>query len=266
VDKVSKREAGQYVGSVLAPSGKAVKTIKDEISELSTFWRWCVGRGIAEVNPFFGMAETIRPPKRGKSDEGRREWTDEELKTLLQGIKDHRGIDDPLFPLTVIAAYSGMRGGEIAFLETKDVHLDAAVPYFHIREGKSKAAVRDVPIHSAIIPLIRRLKSGSKDGRLISGLQPAGRDAKLFHLQGKRFTTLKKKLGFTDNRLVFHCLRKSFIGHMERAGVQLNVMQQIVGHDKGSLALGTYSGGLELETLKETVEKVDYGDEVARLL
>ncbi len=45
----------------------------------------------------------------------------------------------------------------------------------------------------------------------------------------------------------------------ENAGVPLNVAAQLLGHSKGNLSFGLYSGGLGLDVLAEAVGKVSYG-------
>ena len=96
--------------------------------------------------------------------------------------------------------------------------------YIHIPEGKTETSVRDVPIHSIIKPLIQQLVSSSHDGYLVSGLKRGGEDNKRGHPFSKRFNNVtKKKLGFIDTRINFHCFRKNFAGAMERAGVPENI-------------------------------------------
>src|SRR5262249_20493907 len=81
IEDVTRRKAGDYIGQRLIPSGLARKTIKRQVSSLSSLWRWLKSRGLAQDNPWrdheLGAAKRTR---------GRRGFTDEQLKLLLAGI------------------------------------------------------------------------------------------------------------------------------------------------------------------------------------
>jgi integrase len=162
----------------LTQAGLAPKTINDILSNLSAFWVWLEGRGFVDENPWRGMSRTVKTPTRGVAL-ARRAWTNAELLRLLQGVPP----DDPLFAAVALAIYTGMRREEIAQLRVGDVDSDALI----VREGKSPSAIRRVPVHPAIAPLIDQLRVHSWDGHLIPGLLPGGADAKRGHYLGKRF-------------------------------------------------------------------------------
>lgn len=252
VSTVSKKLAGRYVGDVLLKKGHAPKTVKDTLSNLSAFWRWLEGRGLVEFNVWRGMSSTVRGSSRGTQPK-RRPWNDEELLALLQGIPT----SDPLFPLVAIAAYTGMRREEVARLRVEDVTEDDALC---VREGKTAAALRRVPIHAALKPLIGRLKETSKDGYLIPGLLTGGFDKKRGHYLGKRFGEIKTALGFTDVTLKFHTLRNAFMQRCEEGEVAESTTKLIVGHSRqANITYGIYSPGVKFEALRKAVAKVTFG-------
>ena len=49
---------------------------------------------------------------------------------------------------------------------------------------------------------------------------------------------------------------------MENFGVPENHINQLLGHDDGSIALDVYSGGLAIEPLRKSMKKLSYGDVV----
>jgi hypothetical protein len=53
---------------------------------------------------------------------------------------------------------------------------------------------------------------------------------------------------------------------MERADVQENLAQQIVGHKKQSLTYGLYSDGVKVEKMMDAVSKVSHGQKVDELV
>jgi intergrase/recombinase len=58
--------------------------------------------------------------------------------------------------------------------------------------------------------------------------------------------------------LVFHSFRKTLITLLEQAGVPENFSCDIVGHEKGTIGYGHYSGGASLDNKKGAIEKVRY--------
>lgn len=266
ITKITRKEAGRYLTESLMQQKKSIKTTKDTLSDLSAFFNWAVDRGFIDINPFTGLSKTVRATTRGTKDKQgakRRVFTSDELKALLSTIRDKRKSDDPLWALTVIGLYTGMRGNEIAEIEVKDVHDG----YIHIPEGKTDSSVRDVPIHPVIQPLVDSLKEQGKDGYLISGLKRGGEDNKRYHMIGKRFSTLlRNQVKITDKNVVFHSLRKNFSSALENAGVPVTTAEQIVGHRKQSMTYGLYSQGVDMKVLTEAVQKVSYGDAVDGLI
>lgn len=264
ISEVTKKTAGAYTTKVIAPSKAAPRTKKDKLSELSTFFNWCQERGMMEVNPFKGLSKTIKASTKGTSNK-RRAFTNNELVKLLSAIKSNRGVRDPLWPLTVLALYTGMRSNEICELETSSVHDN----FIEIDNSKSEAGVRNVPIHPDIREFTRQLKAKSKDGYLISNLKRGGVDNKRNHVISKRFTTILRATNgadIQDKNVVFHCLRKNMSTALEAAGVPESTAQQIVGHEKTSMTYGLYSDGVPMDVLELEMSKVRYSDEISSLI
>lgn len=255
--QVTRRVAGNYVAEVilkrtLGDAGQALATItmKKEVSDLRAFFDWLVVRGVVETNPFDRMASTIKSSTRGKAS-ARRPWTAGELSTVLRGTP----ADDPLWSLTVIGAYTGMRREEVAELQTSAI--DGSV--LKVEEGKTAAAVRRVPIHPVIAPLLRRLAKTSGDGYLISGLLRGGPDNKRAWYLGKRFGRVIRQLGIVDPALDFHALRGTVITQLEGAGVPVSTIQLIVGHKRQGMTLGVYSAGVPDRVKRKALAHVSYG-------
>ena len=68
-------------------------------------------------------------------------------KEDVAALFDHA--DDPNVQIVLMLIYTGVRPGELIALEKKDVHIEDR--WFHIDHGKTVNAVRDVPIHPAIL-------------------------------------------------------------------------------------------------------------------
>src|SRR5436190_9116072 len=144
------------------------------VSSLSSLWRWLTARGVANDNPWRGQ-EVGRKSKRGETQEGG-QWSDAALQRLLSGAYTPR-YSTTLLDLVRLALVTGARLDELCELETRDVHQREDGWWITIREGKTAAAVREVPIHQSAAHVLQARRK-SEDGFVFSGLIPGGHDKK----------------------------------------------------------------------------------------
>ena len=252
VTDIDRQATGSYLTEVLQPSGRSPKTQKIVVGILSAFMNWAIRRGVYEkANPWAGLGEDIKGSRRGGARTERRAWTPEEIGKL-----DLMDRDDPMYPLAMIALYSGMRLNEIAHLRKADVDTDAGM--FIVTEGKTDSSVRQVPIHPAISDLVAHWKDESNDEWLIEGLTEGGFDKRRGVAVGKRIGRWVRKNVSSDPGVVFHSLRNTFMHAAERAGVPESTVQLIVGHARPSLTYGLYSNNPGFDLLVAAMEKINY--------
>jgi integrase len=252
VTAITRKVASRYLREKLLTRHVSVQTTKGTLSHLRTLWAWMLDGDLVESNPWNDLGkQDLKVSRRGK-ERSRRAWTDDELLALMKAIPK----DDPLFPLVGIAAYTGARREEICLLRKSDV---TAAHMLKIREGKSQSAVRTVPIHAALRPLIARLVKTSTDDYLINGLLTGGMDNKRGHYLGKRFGYFIRQNGFTDTKLKFHTFRNTVAQRMEAAGVVLETAKQIIGHERDDLTYGGYSEGVGEKELTKAVQQITLG-------
>ena len=53
---------------------------------------------------------------------------------------------------------------------------------------------------------------------------------------------------------------------MENLGIPRNHISQLMGHEDGNMALDVYSGGLAIEPLRDSINKLTYGEEIEVLM
>lgn len=255
--KVTKARASTYVDEVVMPRKRAQQTKRSAINEVRQFFDWMELRDVVALNPFGKLGKMLKESTRGKQ-QARRPWTNAELLQVLLKVPQ----DDPMWPLAALGAYTGARREDLCGLRVDSVAGDV----LQIREGKTAAAVRHVPVHPVIRPLVRRLVETSSDGYLLPGLLTGGNDDKRGHLIGKRFLYVKRRAGVVDKRVVFHSFRNSVLTQMEAAGVALSLRQQIVGHERAGVTEGIYTGRADDSRLAAAIEHVTYGAEVDALV
>lgn len=258
IRKVSRQQAGQYVTGFLHHRDLTVRSMRIVLANISAFFGWAEVRGMVDENPFRRMSGLLSVSSRGTSDDRRRPFTHAELLTLVQSVEPTTTI----FTMIVLGMYTGCRLNELAEILVSDVHDD----HIYIRESKSQAGVRQVPIHPIITPLTTQLTEVRTDDYLVSGLFRSGDDSRRGKAFSQQFSYHKRVKLHMPSVLAFHSLRGSFVTSLESASVPQNVMELLVGHSRSALVYGTYSAGLPLEQLAEAVSKVSYGNAVDTLV
>ena len=153
-----------------------------------------------------------------------------------------------------LSVYSGARRSEILGLHKSDFHYcsDSNRYFFHIKQGKTKAAIRVVPIHQKLI----------KDGVLdwVKSCQ----DELLFNVSPNKVTGLfntlfEERVNYLGERIVLHSLRHTFITKARAAGVSNVLVQQVVGHEKsGAGQTDRYTHTFHLKDVLPVVDNVSY--------
>jgi integrase len=263
VEDVTRRKAGEFVSHLLAPeSGLSPKTAKRYVSSLSSLWGWAEARGYgAQDNPWLRQG-IAKKSKRGVAAP-RKQWTDAALVKLLSGQYTAQ-YTATLHDLIRLALVTGARIDELCALETRDAHHREGGWWITIREGKTQAAVREVPIHESAAHVIERRRK-SADGFLFEGLVSGGPDKKRSWNASKAFGHYTNKLELGEQRQVFHALRNTFTEAMEAAEVPESTTKLLIGHKRASLTYGHYSKG-ERVKLRKAIEKLKYAPEVMRLI
>jgi len=226
VGSVTRYEAGLYAEQ-LSRTCNTGQTATSLITALSSYWRWMARRGVASENPWKdqGLESRTSP-----NDAEKRAYTDDEVAALLSG-----DTYETLHDMMRIAALSGMRINEIGRLTV----ADCADGVFNIRVAKTKAGIRGVPIHSALLPIVtRRCKGKAGDAYLIDELSArkdhtGDRAAKA----SERFTAYRRKVGIDERKegqgqsnIDFHSFRRWFVTKAERASQPPHIISAVVGH------------------------------------
>jgi integrase len=264
IEATDRKKAGRYIGEAMVAIGRHTKTANKDISALSSYWRWLMKRGIVEANPWAGQSISKKSaPKLTK-----RPYTDQEVKTLLDGAKDATLLD-----VIMIAALSGMRLSEIISLKSADI-VDQT---FNIREAKTDAGVRLTPIHSDLVNLIATRSADKKPTEFLFD-EISGSDRTIVAMAmiiTKRFITLRRGLGLEEKRddqrqsnIDFHSFRRWFITKARDAllggatGYDNYTIAEVVGHDTEgkelglAMTMGRYAGRQSMDAKRFCVEAV----------
>lgn len=195
-------------------------TLNRVISAVSTVLNHCETMGVINFTP---------PKfKRRKEGEHRLTWfTKEEVEQMYHAALDPFARDD-VAAITVVAAYTGMRQGELLKLRTQDIDLGTGQVYIGGRSGfetKGKN-FRAVPIHERIRPIFHQRCEYAKRSDLVFGDDwPSGKDQLIRSFKKVRNYAIKK-----DDSWTFHSLRHSFATWCAEAGVPMRTLMGLMGH------------------------------------
>ena len=218
--------------------------------QLQQFLDWCVRSGHLEVNPWDGLAVKERPEVRSH-----RVLTDPQVTLLLNAN------DRVLHSALLFCLLTGMRSGEACGLLAEDVSIKGNLGRFvqvrpnHLRQLKSKAAERVVPLHPVLEQLLDQQLPTS--GRLFPSLTVDRVVKRYAYLR-----SVHRELHGT----VFHSTRKWFITQCERTGVPEHFTASLVGHQsarsENKLTYGLYSAGISDTQKREIIDQIRLPQEV----
>jgi integrase len=278
IEAIDARTAGKFVTDKFIVPQTPPATANKSITGLSSYWKWMVLRGhrvLGLPNPWEKQSVSAKGAKwqARQRETAKRPFTSHEAKTLWNGVNGQ-----PLEDFNKIAALTGMRRDEIANLQARHIinggKKDGGA-VIHVPGTKTAAALRIVPVHSSLSPVIEaRMKGkGSSDylfDELPQQTNPArGRGAPI----SQAFTRERRRLGVDDtpegsrqSRVDLHSWRRWFIRQaveaLERGakGYTAWTIADVVGHDKEDgplpMTMGRYPGSAPVKALRACVEAV----------
>ncbi|WP_192877763.1 tyrosine-type recombinase/integrase [Paracoccus sp. SY] len=270
LDRIDRRQAGKYVAEEIDHLHPVTQT--KHLTALRQYWIYLAKRGHIDLPsgedrnsgwPWNGQQIEKRGKRveRGSKMEEERPFTDDEVRKLLYAPWPMKKPDweSQIRDATTISLLTGMRLAEVLTLWVGDVDRD----WFDIKEGKTEAAARRVPIHPDLKAIVKRRTEG-KAGTdwLFHELRPERDAGDTF---GKRFKRFREAVGVDDRRngvrrslVNFHSARRWFTTKARHAGHSKETIAQIVGHkaDKSDVTFGVYAREASGEQLKACVEDV----------
>ena len=227
----------------LREQGRSIQTSNHYLRAIKQFSRWLLReRRIGEDPLAFISMMNVATDRR----HDRRPLTQEESSQLLVATRRGRAIckiaADDRAMLYTIAAYTGLRAGELASLTTDSFRLDDSPPTGTVRAAYSKRRREDVlPLRAGLVEVVRPWIADREPG---SVLWP-GTWAR-YHFAGKMLQRDLKAAGIpyidADGRFAdFHALRHTFITNMVKGGVHPKMAQSLARHSTIELTMKVYT-------------------------
>ena len=276
LQNITRRMALRFRDQHLKPR-LAVKSVNRYLSSYRTHWNWLIERdqqGIA-ANPWSRTtAKRVRLAAGAERDEGKRPFSDDEVRSLLAadpGTVGMRGIAEILPDLMRLAALTGARIDAICNLQVRDCQKGI----FRFQPQKHETGPREVPIHSSLRAIVARRTKGKRPEDFLIHELPAQHHPAIPRSSpaSKSFTRLRRKYSIDErpngkhqSNVDFHSWRRWFIRKAVEAleagakGFTAWTIADVVGHDPEEqplpMTMGRYPGRAGLEARRACVEAV----------
>ena len=212
-----------------ARQNMAAKTCNDYLGLASAFFNWMERNERIAANPLRRVAKT---ETKGKECRKRRALSLEEIGSLVAN-SGKRGL------AYFLAAFTGLRRGEIKQLMCADVHLDVSRPFIEVRASTTKNK------KTALIPLVPALADALRAH--LATRAPAF--PRVFRNGVPTAKTLRRDLkacgiAYSDElgRIVdFHALRHTFGSMLACAGIAPRIAMELMRHSDMRLTQTTYT-------------------------
>jgi integrase len=187
----------------------------------------------------------------------------------LMAVADH---SEEYRDLILFAGTCGLRWGEIAALQVRDVKLDSK-PFVHVQRafkevggqlsgGTTKSGEnRKVPVPGMIAPMLRQRIQGREPNALVF-TSPNGGALRNSNFTKRYYAPAIKAAAIASGdpdcfpRPTFHDLRHTAVSLAISQGANVKVVQRIAGHADAKMTLNTYAG-LYDDDLHDSAERID---------
>ena len=207
-----------HLQHIVDMSGKNKPTLRNLRNLLSLMWKYAVMHEIItpdkrELIKYLDLRAAKNPNART-----RKPFTKTDIQ-ILWNVKD----TDHYISVVLILIYTGLRIGELLNLKKEDIHLDER--WFYVKEAKTTAGIREVPIAEKIVPFFKYWLSRNCNYLICS---PNNKHLQYRNYYDLYWTAVLEKYFVTD--YTPHCTRHTCISLLTEAEVDERIIQQIVGH------------------------------------
>ena len=235
----------------LAKKGNVPRTIDGKVGVIKAIYNFAKKQGYTrEANP---AENRDLLTKKQKQKGGYAIFEKEELDLLFRSefFKEQQIKDPDYAHAVILCLFTGCRIGEITNLKKDQFKTsNKGTPYITIRDSKTLAGIREVPLHPYISNYMTAF-IGKKTDKVFKYVEKEGKGSG--NAVGKKFARNLESAGITREKLVFHSLRKFVNNELIRNKVSLECRCQFIGHELDNVNIAVYTNAITIEDLAATV-------------
>lgn len=149
--------------------------------------------------------------------------------------------------ILLILIYSGLRINELLMRPRDDCNLEEG--WIHISKAKNKSSIRYVPIHSKIMPLIRKFFIQESEWLVCT---PSGGRVWYDNYSKRRLPEINRRLGSNHKP---HDTRHTFATLGHRYGLNDLTLKKIMGHTPDGITQKVYTH-ISIDEMRQEIEKI----------
>jgi integrase len=224
-------------------SNKPLPQVKKILTQLNACLDWAIESGLAESNPFYGMAAKVKLPK-ATSDDDINPYTASERDSIIEAFKLNKHYSK-YSALVEFIFNVGCRPSEALSLQWKDyskgqIIFDSAFVLGKNQVGLKTQAKRTINLNKKVIALLDELKPESCDEQALIFPSPEGHNIDWHNFSNRAWKSVISKLPKIEYRNPYQ-MRHTFITLAIKAGVSLTDIAKSCGNSP-KMILDKYAG------------------------
>lgn len=233
----------RYREMLATDKGNSARTIDKKVGTLKALFNFALEQRYAAHNP---AAVKNLLSKRQKNSDGFAIFEAIEIERIFKSevFTDEREKDPDFYWCTLLALLSGMRHDEATQLLREQIQqTESGIYYVSIREGKTNAAQRHVPLPQSFM-----------DHGFLEFINTKEPQEQIFkytkgNALGKKFSRTIAACKVNREKLVFHSLRKFLNNALSHNKMPIEARCQFVGHEFDNVNVSTYSNKFNVDEL-----------------
>ena len=183
-------------------------------------------------------------------------WMPHEIKQFLSA-----NVDNPFYPLFVVALNTGMRRGELAGLcwdkvnvAERRIEISRIKDRYGLRDTTKTRMIRYIPFNASAWEILEKLSLNKKHPRFVF-THENGQPIDANHLSDRHFKKAIERAGVPKIR--FHDLRATYASNFVMAGGDVFALSKLLGHTSVEMTASKYAA-LHPSFMRNVAETVQF--------
>lgn len=266
LDSISRKDVVSFRDHLLKQGNSAV-TANSKVGILRMFFRGGQDYELISNNPAADIHYKVIHERKSRVA-----FTADDLNLIFHCdlyVRKYRPVSggkEAAYWLPLLALFTGARVEELAQLLVSDIqeidglghiiNISDEAAHAHLKNNSSR---RRVPVHGVLVAcgFLDYVARQAKAGMLFPDLKPNHRGKYGGYFSYFFSTYLRKKIGITDERKVFHSFRHTFKDICRQVGIEEAVHDALTGHSRSGASRGYGNDQYPIEPLFEAIARYE---------
>lgn len=274
IAEISRKDIAEFAVHLIE-TGNSPVTSRQKVGILKTIFNSAINKELLDKNPTDHFKLPYKRPHKPRVG-----FTIEDLSRIFgspiytQGYLPLGGGKIACFWLPLLALYTGARLEELAQLQVSDIRAAKGLGYYLSisdlantgAQLKNAHSRRNIPLHPVLIAcgfldhVRNRQEDSSKGGYLFPDLKINPRGKRSGYFSNWFSGYLRRKVGVSDTRKVFHSFRHTFKDLCRKHGIEEAVHDALTGHKSPSASREYGNDEFPLEPLFAAIARYEVPD------